>query len=90
MRARRSSLRRPIPRAILWRGVLFGLFPKDAKEFTKAIATAKTDKAGKFEFKDVPYGDWQIVELEPLPGYVPLSDSIRATVDSSTVTLEDI
>ncbi len=73
-------------------GVLFGLFPKDAKEFTKdkAIATAKTDKAGKFEFKDVPYGDWQIVELEPLPGYVPLSDSIKATVDSSTVTLEDI
>ncbi len=73
-------------------GVLFGLFPKDAKEFTKdkAIATAKTDKAGKFEFKDVPYGDWQIVELEPLPGYVPLSDSIKATVDSNTVTLEDI
>ncbi len=73
-------------------GVLFGLFPKDAKEFTneKAIATAKTDKAGKFEFKDVPYGDWQIVELEPLPGYVPLSDPIKVTVDSSTVTLEDI
>ena len=73
-------------------GVLFGLFPKDAKEFTKekAVATAKTDKAGKFQFDKVPYGDWQIVELEPLPGYVPLSDSVKATVDSSTVTLEDI
>uniref|UniRef100_UPI002AC99CB3 VaFE repeat-containing surface-anchored protein n=1 Tax=Acutalibacter intestini TaxID=3093659 RepID=UPI002AC99CB3 len=73
-------------------GVLFGLFPKDAKEFTKekAVATAKTDKAGKFQFDKVPYGDWQIVELEPLPGYVPLDDSIKVTVDSSTVTLEDI
>uniref|UniRef100_UPI002AC8B9B8 VaFE repeat-containing surface-anchored protein n=1 Tax=Acutalibacter intestini TaxID=3093659 RepID=UPI002AC8B9B8 len=73
-------------------GVLFGLFPKDAKEFTqeKAVATAKTDKAGKFQFDKVPYGGWQIVELEPLPGYVPLDDSIKVTVDSSTVTLEDI
>ena len=73
-------------------GVLFGLFPKDAKEFTKekAVATAKTDKAGKFQFDKVPYGDWQIVELEPLPGYVPLDDSVKVTVDSSTVTLDDI
>ncbi|WP_217959090.1 VaFE repeat-containing surface-anchored protein [Acutalibacter muris] len=73
-------------------GVLFGLFPKDAKEFTKdkAVATAKTDKNGRFEFSDVPYGDWQIVELEALPGYVPLDKSIKVAVDSSTVTLEDI
>lgn len=30
------------------------------------------------------------MELEPLPSYVPLDDSIKVTVDSSTVTLEDI
>ncbi|WP_217957945.1 VaFE repeat-containing surface-anchored protein [Acutalibacter muris] len=73
-------------------GVLFGLFPKDAKEFTKdkAVATAKTDKNGRFEFSEVPYGDWQIVEMEALPGYVPLDESIKVAVDSSTVTLEDI
>lgn len=73
-------------------GVLFGLFPKDAKEFTKdkAVATVKTDSAGKFLFDKVPYGDWQIVELEALPGYVPLDESIKVAVDSSTVTLEDI
>ncbi len=73
-------------------GVLFGLFPKDAKEFTadKAVAAAKTDANGKFQFDKVPYGDWQIKELEALPGYVILADTIKVTVDSSTVTLEDI
>lgn len=73
-------------------GVLFGLFAKDAKEFTpdKAIATAKTDKNGKFRFDKVPYGEWQIRELEALPGYVVLSNSIQVTVDSGKVTLEDI
>ena len=73
-------------------GVTFGLFPEDAKEFTadKAIATAKTDKAGKFQFDKVPYGDYQIKELEALPGYVMLANAISAKVDSSSVTLEDI
>ena len=73
-------------------GVTFGLFAKDAKEFTaeKAIATAKTDKAGKFQFTDVPYGDYQIKELEALPGYVMLAGTVPVKVDSSTVTLEDI
>ena len=35
-------------------------------------------------------GKRQIGELEPLPGYEPLDDSSKVTVDSSTVTLEDI
>ena len=73
-------------------GVNFGLFTKDAKEFSKdkAIATSKTDRAGKFEFKDVPYGEYQIKELEALPGYIMLAGTVPVKVDSSTVTLEDI
>lgn len=73
-------------------GVTFGLFAKDAKEFTadKAVATAKTDANGKFQFDKVPYGDWHIKELEALPGYVILADTIKVTVDSSKVTLDDI
>lgn len=73
-------------------GVTFGLFAKDAKEFTadKAVATVKTDAAGKFQFDKVPYGDWQIKELEALPGYIILTDPIPVTVDSSKVTLDDI
>ena len=73
-------------------GVAFGLFPKDAKEFTadKAVSTAKTDAAGKFQFDKVPYGDWQIKELEALPGYIILTDPIPVKVDSSKVTLDDV
>ena len=46
-------------------GVVFGLFTADTTDFTEknAAATAQTGADGKFEFYNVPAGDWLIVEL---------------------------
>ena len=73
-------------------GVVFGLFPADAKDFTEknAAATAQTGADGKFEFDNVPAGDWLIVELVARPGYVLDSDPIEVTVDAEEIDLGEI
>ncbi len=54
---------------------LFGLFNTDCTEFTadSAILTAKSDELGKFEFTEVPYGEYIVREIAAPDGYV-LSD----------------
>ena len=54
---------------------LFGLFNTDCTEFTadNAIATAKSDKQGKFEFTEVVYGEYIVREIAAPDGYI-LSD----------------
>ena len=73
-------------------GVVFGLFPADATEFAEkdAIATAQTSHDGSFIFANVPYGSYQVVELESLPGYILLKEPVPVEVDADEVRLSDI
>ena len=72
--------------------MVFGLFPADATDFAEknAIATAQTSHDGSFIFANVPFGKYQIVELESLPGYILLKDAIPVEVDADEVRLDDI
>ena len=72
-------------------GVTFGLFSADATEFTEenAIATVETSSDGEFCF-DVPYGDYQVAELETVPGYIAQTEPIAVELDKTDIDLEDI
>ena len=72
-------------------GVTFGLFSAEATEFTEenAIATVETSSDGEFCF-DVPYGDYQIAELETVPGYIAQTEPIAVELGKTDVDLEDI
>ena len=72
-------------------GVTFGLFDAKAVEFSaeNAIATTETDANGEFSF-EAPYGDYQVAELETVPGYVTMKESIAVEVNKTDVDLEDI
>ena len=72
-------------------GVTFGLFDAEVTEFTEetAIATTETDANGEFSF-EAPYGDYQVKELETVPGYVTKKESIAVELDKTDVDLEDI
>ncbi len=73
------------------KGVTFGLFDAEATEFTveNAIATTETDSNGEFSF-EAPYGNYQVAELETVPGYVTMKESIAVEVNKTDVDLEDI
>ena len=73
-------------------GVVFGLFTADTTDFTEknAAATAQTGADGKFEFDNVPAGEWLIVELVARPGYVLDSEPIEVTVDAEEIDLGEI
>ena len=72
-------------------GVTFGLFSAEATDFTaeNALATTETDANGEFTF-EAPYGDYQVAELETVPGYVTMKESIAVEMNKTDVDLEDI
>ena len=72
-------------------GVTFGLFDTETTEFAEetALATSTTDESGEFTF-EAPYGDYQVAELETVPGYVTMKESIAVEVNKTDVDLEDI
>ena len=72
-------------------GVTFGLFSAEATEFTveNALSTTETDVNGEFSF-EAPYGNYQVKELETVPGYVTMKESIAVEVNKTDVDLEDI
>ena len=72
-------------------GVTFGLFAAEATEFTEenAIEVTSTNEAGEFTF-EVPYGDYQVAELETVPGYIAQAEPIAVELDKTDVDLEDI
>ena len=73
------------------KGVTFGLFDAEVIEFSaeNAIATTETDSNGEFSF-EAPYGNYQVAELETVPGYVTMKESIAVELDKTDVDLEDI
>ena len=72
-------------------GVTFGLFSAEATEFTEenAIEVTSTNEAGEFTF-EVPYGDYQVAELETVPGYIAQAEPIAVELGKTDVDLEDI
>ena len=72
-------------------GVTFGLFDAEVTEFTveNALAITETDSDGEFSF-EAPYGNYQVAELETVPGYVTMKESIAVELDKTDVDLEDI
>ena len=72
-------------------GVTFGLFDAETTEFTveNALATTETASDGEFTF-EAPYGNYQVKELETLPGYVTMKESIAVEVNKTDVDLDDI
>ena len=72
-------------------GVTFGLFDAEVTEFTEetAIEVTSSNEAGEFTF-EAPYGNYQVAELETVPGYVTMKESIAVELDKTDVDLEDI
>ena len=69
---------------------LFGLFNTDCTEFTadNAIVTAKSDKQGKFEFAEVPYGEYIVREIEAPDGYILSSEKYSVTISENGEIIE--
>lgn len=71
-------------------GAVFGLFRSDETEFTEetAILTAESGEDGVFIFENVPFGNWQIVELKPAEGFLPNSDIHHVQVTENGQMIE--
>ena len=73
---------------------LFGLFNTDCTEFTEdnAIVTAKSDKQGKFEFEEVPYGEYIVREIAAPTGYILSDESypVKISEDGEIVEITAI
>ncbi len=71
---------------------LFGLFNTDCTEFTadNAIVTAKSDKQGKFEFTEVPYGEYIVREIAAPDGYVIATDIEFTVYTDGTIKVENV
>ena len=71
---------------------LFGLFYTDCTEFTEenAIMTAKSDKQGKFEFTEIPYGEYIVCEVEAPTGYILSDESYPVTISEDGEIIEII
>ncbi len=69
---------------------VIGLFYPFETEFSKdtAIETFETDEAGRFSFKDVPYGDWIIRELKAPDGYILSEENYTVTVKENGETVK--
>lgn len=54
-------------------GAVFGLFAPNETVFTAetALLTTESNSEGLFFFKDIPYGNWLIKELQPAENFLP-------------------
>ena len=70
---------------VLLDGVTFGLFHRNAAEYTSsaAIQTAVTSN-GECSFAQVPYGDYTVVELSGVAGHMMDATPQYVTVDAAT------
>lgn len=78
------------PNGRVLKGAVIGLFYPFETEFSAdtAIETFETDEAGRFSFKDVPYGDWIIRELKAPEGYILFDEKYTVTVKENGETVK--
>lgn len=71
-------------------GAVFGLFKAEETEFTHdtAILVTVSDETGAFVFKDIPYGEWVVREIEPADGFVLDETVFPATIENDAQTIE--
>ena len=53
-----------------------------------AILVTVSDETGAFLFKDIPYGEWVVREIEPADGYVLNETVFPATIEANEQTIE--
>ena len=72
------------------KGAVIGLFYPFETEFSAdtAIEVFETDEAGRFSFKDVPYGEWIIRELKAPDGYILSEENYTVTVKENGETVK--
>ena len=72
------------------KGAVIGLFYPFETEFSldTAIVVFETDEAGRFSFKDVPYGEWIIRELKAPDGYILSEENYTVTVKENGETVK--
>ena len=73
-------------------GAVIGLFRADETEFTaeNAILTATSLEDGGFRFEGVPYGNWQLKELQGVTGFVLSDEVFPVTIDEDGAVVEII
>lgn len=78
------------PNGRVLKGAVIGLFYPFETEFSKdtAIEVFETDEAGRFSFKDVPYGEWIIRELKAPDGYILSDENYTVTVKEKGETVK--
>lgn len=78
------------PNGRVLKGAVIGLFYPFETEFSlgTAIETFETDEAGRFSFKDVPYGEWIIRELKAPDGYILSEENYYVTVKENGETVK--
>ena len=71
-------------------GAKFGLFRSGETEFTaeSAILTAESGEDGVFTFKNIPYGDWLIKELQSAAGYIANEEIYPVSIAENEQTVE--
>lgn len=71
-------------------GAKFGLFRSGETEFTaeSAILTAESGEDGVFTFKNIPYGDWLIKELQSADGYLANEEIHPVSIAENEQTVE--
>ena len=78
------------PNGRVLKGAVIGLFYPFETEFSldTAIEVFETDEAGRFSFKDVPYGEWIIRELKAPDGYILSDENYTVTVKEKGETVK--
>lgn len=78
------------PNGRVLKGAVIGLFYPFETEFSKdtAIEIFETDEAGRFSFKDVPFGEWIIRELKAPDGYILYEENYTVTVKENGETVK--
>lgn len=69
---------------------LFGLFNTDCIKFTaeNAIFTDISDENGKFEFTEIPYGEYIVREIEAPTGYILSDESYPVSISDDGEIIE--
>ena len=71
-------------------GAVIGLFRPDETEFTEetALLTTISTEGGSFHFEGVPFGNWQLKELQGVTGFVFSDEVISISIGEDGAVVE--